>query len=89
MTSVRMLTTLAGPDGVVQAGQRIALDDALAAALVEGGYAVLVITLDAPPAIAEAAQPDETEGAGEVETTDLPIGKAETATARPQRKRRA
>ena len=56
---VKMITTMAGPDGTVNAGRTVELPDAEAQALLDGGYAELVG--NKPAAEDPAAAKDNTE----------------------------
>jgi len=76
MKRVKMRTSAAGPGVSLRANEVALVDDTLAAALVEGGYAELVA--DEEPASIETPI---------IETASVEPA-AETATAQPQRKTR-
>ena len=65
---IKMLTTMAGPDGSANAGQVIDMDDERAVALLEGGYAEAVKaeveTVEVETAAVEAPEQAVTRGPG-------------------------
>lgn len=78
MKRVKMKTTMAGPDGCAAPNQEIAVDDAMAEALVKGGYA------DYVPEKATKPLPVPAEPEPMIETADIrPVETAETAVVRP------
>ena len=65
---VRMITTLAGPQGAASAGQEVDLDAKTATALIEGGYARAVKA----PVETAALQPPEKAVTGRPKTKRSP-----------------
>lgn len=66
---VKLITRMAGPGGVAHPGQIINVDDAIAAALVAGGYAEVEAKAKAE---AEVEAPPPEPGAVEVATVSPP-----------------
>jgi hypothetical protein len=66
---VRMLTTMAGPDGVTLAGNVVTLVDEFAMALIGGGYAELLEPEETAP---ETAELETAALAADVETAVTP-----------------
>lgn len=83
---IRMKTTMAGPEGVRQAGQEYDVAADLAAQLVDGGYAELI----AEPAAAKSPVPEDLTSEVEADKTPDPENEApvvETATNPPPAER--
>lgn len=67
---IRMLTTSAGPDGTVNAGQIVEVDDAAGQTMINGGFAEAAAAIPAV-AVADAEPEDESAMlAGGPETAD-------------------
>ncbi len=94
MSTVRMVTTAAGPGGTYLAGSIAVVEDAVAAAWIAGGYALPLKTAAGPPARviadpganipgvveerAEAADPGKQVGGFEGEPETAPAAVSET-----------